>query len=304
MPAFGFHDFIVGPARETSRDSGSFTERLDKVLGAEEGCSRTLARRLIDAGAVFVNGSRVVRQSTLVRSGDRIRAPEQLPPLPAVTLGEPLHRDRNILALNKPVGVPAAPTPLGIRGTLPELARVQLGLKQRPIVVHRLDVDVSGVMVMALDRVGAKRVTAWFTEGKARKWYRALVSGAPPESQGRIEIGIGKDLGCSGRMRADPAGDSARTDYRVLDEAAPFGCTALELRLHTGRTHQLRVHLAWLGCPVLGDRWYGGRQVVAGPDSVPVPRLCLHAHRLEVEGGTRRGADLLIEAPVPDFFAR
>jgi RluA family pseudouridine synthase len=299
MPAFHFHDFIVGSELETGTDSG---RRLDKVLGVQEGCSRTLARRLIAAGAVFVNGRRVVRQSAPVCAGDRIRAPDQLPPLKEVDLGKPLHRDRNILALNKPVGVPAAPTPLGIRGTLPELARVQFGLHLRPIVVHRLDVDVSGVMVLALDRVGAKRVTGWFTERKARKWYRALVAGAPPEAEGRIEVGIAKDPGCSGRMRADTAGDSARTDYRVLDEGAPAGCTALELRLHTGRTHQLRVHLAWLGCPVLGDRWYGGPNVVSGPDARPVPRLCLHSHRLEVVGGTRKGADLLIEAPMPDFF--
>jgi 23S rRNA pseudouridine1911/1915/1917 synthase len=294
MPAFSFHDFVVG--------SDVVSQRLDKVLGVQEGCSRTKARKLIDAGAVFVNGRRVVRQSSPVRTGDHIRAPEQLPPLVAVDLGEPLHRDRHLLALNKPVGVPAAPTPLGIRGTLPELARVQYGLGTRPLVVHRLDVDVSGVMVLALNRAGTKRVTSWFTEGKAQKYYRALVAGEPPEAEGRIEERIGRDPARSGRMCVHRSGDSARTDYRVLSETAPSGCTALELRLHTGRTHQLRVHLAWLGCPVLGDRWYDGPLVV-GSDGTPVQRLCLHSHRLEVVGGSRKGADLKLEAPVPDFLA-
>lgn len=300
MPAFGFHDFVVGE----DIVSGIVSQRLDKALGAQEGCSRTMARKLIDAGAVFVNGRRVLRQSSPVRVGDRIRAPQRLPPLPAVVLDEPLHRDRHVLALNKPVGVPSAPTPLGIRGTLPDLAREQLGLGRRPIVVHRLDADVSGVMVLALDRAGAKRVTSWFTEGKARKWYRALVAGAPPQAQGRIEVGIARDPARSGRMRADGAGDSARTDYRVLGGAPP-GCTALELRLHTGRTHQLRVHLAWLGCPVLGDRWYGGPQVLDGPDGAnqPVGRLCLHSQRLEVAGEGPGGADLVLQTPVPDFLA-
>ncbi len=295
MPAFGFHDFVVG--------SDIVSQRLDKVLGQRSGCSRTKARKLIDAGAVFVNGRRVVRQSSPVGAGDRIRAPEQLPPLPSVVLGEPLHRDRHFLALNKPTGVPAAPTPLGIRGTLPELARVQFELKSRPLVVHRLDVDVSGVMVLALNRAGTQRLTGWFTEGKARKFYRALVSGKPPAAQGRIEESIGRDPARAGRMCVHRSGDAARTDYRVLPDLAPPGCTALELRLHTGRTHQLRVHLAWLGCPVLGDRWYDGPLVVES-EGTPIPRLCLHSHRLEVSGGSLKGADLLLEAPVPDFLAR
>ncbi len=300
MPAFHFHDFVVG--------SDVVSQRLDKVLGLQESCSRTKARKLIDAGSVFVNGRRVVRQSSPVRAGDHIRAPEQLPPLQAVVLDDPLHRDRHFLALNKPVGVPAAPTPLGIRGTLPELARVQFDLGSRPLVVHRLDVDVSGVMVLALNRAGTQRLTSWFTEGKARKYYRALVAGGPPAAEGRIEERIARDPARSGRMRAHPSGDSARTDYRVLPEAelveaVPPGCTALELRLHTGRTHQLRVHLAWLGCPVVGDRWYDGPLVV-GSDATPVPRLCLHSHRLEVAGGSIKGADLNLKAPVPDFFAQ
>jgi len=294
MPAFSFHDFVVG--------SDVVSQRLDKVLGVQEGCSRTRARKLIDAGAVFVNGRRVVRQSSPVGAGDHIRAPEQLPSLKPVDLGAPLHRDRHMMALDKPVGVPAAPTPLGIRGTLPELARVQFDLGSRPLVVHRLDVDVSGVMVLALNRAGTQRLTSWFTEGKARKYYRALVAGEPPEAEGRIEERIGRDPARAGRMCVHRSGDTARTDYRVLPDLAPPGCTALELRLHTGRTHQLRVHLAWLGCPVLGDRWYDGPLVVES-EGTPVPRLCLHSHRLEVAGGSIKGKDLSLEAPLPDFLA-
>ncbi len=228
----------------------------------------------------------------------------RLPSAVTVDLGEPLLRDRHLLALQKPVGVPSAPTPLGIRGTLPELARVQLGLSSRPMVVHRLDVDVSGVIVLALDRVGAKRVTSWFTQGRARKWYRALVSGRPPADRGQVEVGISRDPGRPGRMRPDPAGEAARTGYEVLSSAPP-GCVAMDLRLYTGRTHQLRVHMAWLGCPVLGDRWYGGQRLVTAGDgsTLPVERLCLHAHRLEVAGAGPGGSDLVLESPVPDFLA-
>ncbi|MFH2005208.1 MAG: RluA family pseudouridine synthase [bacterium] len=299
MQRFRFHDFVV--------PDPLVGERLDKVLGAQQGCSRTLARKLLDAGAVFVNGRRVRRASLVLRAGDRVRAPEQLPPDAHVELGPPLYRDGRVLVLDKPSGVPSAPTPLGIRGTLPELARQQLGLPERPIVVHRLDVDVSGVMALALNRAGARVVTSWFTGGLARKWYRAVVQGSPPERQGRIDAPIGRDPARPGRMRIDPQGDAARTDYRVL--GAPAGlpeCTELELRLHTGRTHQLRVHLASLGCPVVGDRWYGGARRLVDDTGAErsADRICLHSHRLEVTGAGPGGAALVFEAPVPDFFAR
>jgi 23S rRNA pseudouridine1911/1915/1917 synthase len=107
-------------------------------------------------------------------------------------------------------------------------------------------------------------------------------------------------------MRVAPGGDPARTDYRDLGLVPGYpGCRALEIRLHTGRTHQIRVHLAHLGCPLLGDRWYGGRHRVtnAAGQAVPVTRLCLHAARLELPLGGDPGGELAVfEAPLPDFL--
>lgn len=294
-----FHELTVPPEA-----SG---ERLDKVLGAEPGFSRTLARKLIDAGAVFVDGVRTRRAARPVAAGERIRAPRGLPPTSGEDLGpRVLHRDRHLLVVDKPAGVPSAPTPLGVRGTLPDLLKNQLGLRELPRVVHRLDADVSGVLALALDREGARRLTAAFEAGTARKWYRAVVRGALPAPAGTVEAPIARDPARKGRMRVAPGGDPARTDYRDLGEVPGYpGCHALEIRLHTGRTHQIRVHLAHLGCPLVGDRWYGGpRRVADGAGAlVAVPRLCLHAARLEIPLGADPSGPLTVfEAPLPELL--
>ena len=299
MMEFGFHEFVV-----TASQQGI---RLDKILGAREGCSRTLARKLIDAGAVFVNDRRVRRASQPVEAGDRIRAPDQLPPVLEVDLASRvLHRDAHVLVVDKPAGVPSAPTPLGIRGTLPHMLREQLGLSREPTVVHRLDSGASGVLALALTRTGAQRVSQWFTGKSVEKWYRALVVGSPPASAGTLDWPLARDPGRPGRMRVSPQGAPSRSDYRVLGTPEELtGCTGVSLQLFTGRTHQLRVHLAELGCPVLGDPWYGGRRVLTDPAGrrVTAGRLCLHAHRLLVTGAGPRGSRLELEAPLPDFFA-
>lgn len=285
---------------------GSAGERLDRVLGAQPGFSRSLARKLIDAGAVFVQGARTRQASRPLGAGERVKAPTGLPPLPEVDLGpRVLYRDRHLLLVDKPAGVPSAPTPLGIRGTLPALVSEQLGLGQLPLVVHRLDRDVSGVMALALSREGARRLTLAFERGLVRKHYLALISGSPPEKEGTVEAPIGRDPARRGRMRIWPGGDAARTGYRCLGAEPGYpSCTRLELRLYTGRTHQIRVHLAHLACPLLGDRFYGGplRVKDAQGRAVSVPRLCLHSARLELPLGAVEGPLSCFEAPLPELL--
>ncbi|MDY0002258.1 MAG: RluA family pseudouridine synthase [Polyangia bacterium] len=285
---------------------GAAGERLDRVLGQAEGFSRSLARKLIDAGAVFVNGARTRRASRPMSPGELIRAPRSLPPIPRAELGPRiLHRGEGILVVDKPSGVASAPTPLGIRGTLPWLLSEQLGLPALPIVVHRLDLEVSGVMALALDRRGARLLSKAFEGGLARKHYFAIVSGAPPAIEGEVEAPIGKDPGRRGRMRVAPSGDPARTGYRRQGAPSGYqGCEQLSIRLHTGRTHQIRVHLSHLGCPILGDRFYGGPRRVRSAEGswVTVPRLCLHSHRLELPLGGRAGELMTFEAPLPELL--
>lgn len=281
-------------------------ERLDKVLGAHPALSRTLARKLIDSGAVFVEGRRTHRASRAMAAGERIRVPRELPTLVEVDLvPRLLHRDERLLVVDKPAGIPSAPTPLGVTGTLPALLAQQLGLGRLPLVVHRLDRDVSGVMALALDKEGARRLTAAFQAGSVRKWYHALVAKAPPLEAGTLDAPIGRDPCRRGRMIVSGGGDPARTDYRVTGAVPGYpGCHVLELRLHTGRTHQIRVHLAHLGCPLLGDRWYGGPRRITSlaGKSVPVPRLGLHSLRLELPLGDPQGPLEVFEAPLPELL--
>lgn len=282
-------------------------QRLDRILASALGWDRGTVVEVLAAGAVFVNGRRTTHGARTLRVGDRLRTPRSLPAVPKIDLvGRVIHRDRHLLVVDKPAGVASAPTPQGARGTLPALLAEQLGLARPPTVVHRLDRDVSGVLALALSRVGARTLTAAFESRRARKWYRAWVAGAPAPPEGRIEEPLGRDPTRRGRMRVTAGGDPARTDYRVLEPAsATRSFSELTVRIHTGRTHQIRVHLAHLGCPILGDRWYGGpRAVTVEGTRRPVPRLCLHAERLELPRG--EGADsgerMTFEAAVPAFL--
>ncbi len=280
-------------------------QRLEHVLVDAAGMTPDVVQGLLEAGAVFVNGKRSRSGGRVLRVGDRVRAPRSLPPVPRVDLTRRvIYRDPEILVVDKPAGVASAPTRQGARGTLPALLQEQLGLPEAPVVVHRLDRDVSGVLALALSRAGARRLTAAFERGEARKWYRGLVHGAPPETTGRIEAPIGRDPQRPGRTRVDPRGDAARTDYEVLVPASEHQAhSELCLRLHTGRTHQIRVHLSHLGCPLLGDRWYGGPGFtrIEGQRQT-VKRLCLHAERLELPWGAP-GTSPDDEAPVSCFEA-
>jgi RluA family pseudouridine synthase len=167
-----------------------------------------------------------------------------------------LYRDGLMLVIDKPAGVAVHPGP----GRGPDLESgfdaLRFGLPHPPALAHRLDRDTSGCLVLGRHAKALRRLGALFAEGKIEKIYWAIVNGRPRQDEGRIEAGLRKLVrGHGWRMVADPAGQSAVTDYRVL--GAEESRTWLELRPHTGRTHQIRVHCATLGCPVTGDPVYG-----------------------------------------------
>jgi 23S rRNA pseudouridine1911/1915/1917 synthase len=163
--------------------------------------------------------------------------------------------------------------------------------------VHRLDRETSGVVVLARTRPAAAALSAAFREGNARKTYLALCARAPSPPEGRIAEPLAADPQRPGRRRVDPAGEPAATAYRTL-RVGPGGEALVEAQPETGRTHQIRVHLAHLGAPLLGDARYGGPRRVL---ELAVPRVMLHALRLEV-AHPASGARLLLEAPVPEDF--
>jgi RluA family pseudouridine synthase len=188
-----------------------------------------------------------------------------------------LYRDALMLIVDKPAGLAVHPGPKGGPNLEDLLDGLRFGLPNRPELAHRLDRDTSGCLVLGRHHRALRRLGRLFAGGQVEKAYWAVVEGAPPAVQGRIDLPLGRRNQTRGWwMKVDQGGLPSITDYRVLGSAE--GLTWLELQPRTGRTHQLRVHLAALGCPVLGDPIYG-RARAADPGRAP---LHLHARALAV----------------------
>ena len=237
--------------------------RLDLAVAAKFGISRRKAREQISAGRVQVNRRRVAVASREVTERDQLTLlPEQ-----AIAL-RVLREDGDWIAFDKPAGIPTQPARDRKQTSLEDLARSQY---RSIYVVHRLDTPTSGVVLFARNRESAARLSELFASGEMKKTYLAIAEGTIA-AETRIETPV--------REKA------AATIVRPL-RASQFG-TLVEVDILTGRTHQIRIHLASIGAPVAGDRRYGS--------TINAPRLMLHAWRLEHAGVGR------IEAPVPPEF--
>jgi 23S rRNA pseudouridine1911/1915/1917 synthase len=281
---------------------GEANERLDRFIAARGGISRGLARRALEAGGVFVDGRRCKVASRGVWPGQTVdvnleeggREGASAGPLERSRL---LYADEWMVAVDKPAGVPAQPTLTADRGTIADLAGALVG-GEPLVVVHRLDLETSGVTVLARTREAAAALSEAFRAGAPRKTYLALTARAPIPAEGRVDAPLGPDPLRPGRRMVSAGGDAAATEYRTA--RAGERAALVEARPETGRTHQIRVHLAHVGAPLLGDARYGGPRRVL---ETSIPRVMLHAARLELaHPGT--GAQLLFEAPTPaDFLA-
>ena len=204
-----------------------------------------------------------------------------------------LYRDALMLVLDKPAGI-AVHAGGAVRGkTLDQyFDALRYGLPRRPELAHRLDRETSGCLVLGRHARSIADLNLMFREGTVGKIYLAVVAGAPPDDEGRIELKIGpKDKGRGWHQKVDEEkGLPALTTYRVLGRAKDRAL--VELNLHTGRTHQLRVHMAGIGCPILDDRIYGG------PASTGGPMLHLHSWRVTVPLYKKR-PPVEVEAPLP-----
>ena len=199
-----------------------------------------------------------------------------------------LYRDGLVLVIDKPAGIPVHSGPGGGPHLEHWFPLLRFGLPQPPALAHRLDRDTSGCLVLGRHKKALRRLGRLFADGRVEKVYWAIVAGVPANPAGLIETGLRKETrGTGWRMVVDPAGQQAITDYRVLGIAN--GRTWIELRPRTGRTHQIRVHCAALGLPVVGDPAYGG------PDDAP---LQLHARSLGLPLYPGR-PPIAVTAPVP-----
>lgn len=285
--------------------------RLDAwIAGQCDGFSRSRVQGLIRAERMRVNGTIVVRPSFKANPGDVVTLAIP-PPVPAEPQPEDIplrivHEDEHIIVIDKPAGLVVHPAPGHLDGTLvnallhhcPDLAGI--GGVARPGIVHRLDQDTSGLMVVAKTEAAMRVLTREFaSHANIRKTYLAVVHGAPAPAEGRVENLIGRCPWDRKKMAiVERNGKVAVTNYRTLS-AGPR--SLVECVIETGRTHQIRVHMASLGCPVVGDAAYGrpgwDRQLVPPP-----ARQLLHAWKLSLKHPVTR-AQLAFEAPPPPDFA-
>ena len=255
--------------------------RLDRFLSErEKDMTRSRLHSLISEGWVNINGQQA-RPAQRVKAGDRVVL--TIPPTreydvsPQSIPVDLVYQDAEIVVVDKPAGLSVHPGPGHPDGTLVNalLARCPdiqgIGGVHRPGIVHRLDKDTSGLMVVAKTERSHHSLSAQIKERKVRKGYLALTVGVPPQDEGTVDVPIARDPRHRQRMAVVLDGRESRTHYRVLEDLGSHAL--LELDLETGRTHQIRVHLAYLGYPLYGDGVYGRRSPV-------LERHFLHASAL------------------------
>ncbi len=284
-------------------------ERLDSLLALLADVSRSQVRRWIDEGRVRV-GDAPARASLRVRAGDRIHA-EPPEPLPCTVEPEPiplavLHEDEDLIVIDKPSGLVVHPAPGHPGGTLVnallhhcgDLAGV--GGVTRPGIVHRLDQGTSGVMVAAKNDAAHRSLAEQFHDHTIEREYRALVRGLPGSDSGRIERAIGRHRRDRKRMSVHvEIGRDATTRWRVLRRYPRSERSWLSIHPETGRTHQIRVHLASIGLPIAGDPVYGRARRAGGAGAdAGLERPALHAALLGFRH-PRSGERLRFSAPLP-----
>lgn len=283
--------------------------RLDKYLVA---ClpefSRSRLQNLIENGFILVDGNVAHKSGQMINRGNNIQvhipAPELTQLVPETIPLDIIFENEDLIVVNKPAGMVVHPAAGHISGTLvhavlahaPEM--VGIGGEKRPGVVHRLDKDTSGLILLAKNDLAHRFLQEQFRQRKTIKTYLALVDGKPPTPSGRIEAPVGRDnvhrklMAVTGINK----GREAVSEYRTLESFREH--TLLEVHPLTGRTHQIRVHMKFLGCPVAGDTIYGHKHA-----TIPLKRQFLHAIKLSILLPSET-KPRTFEAPLPSELER
>jgi len=284
-------------------------ERLDRLVAILTGRSRAAAAALVAGGAVRVGDDVVTAGKHRVADGDEVEVDVGPDPGPLV-VADPsvpvpvVHEDDDVVIVDKPAGLVVHPGAGHATGTLvhgllaryPEIA--QVGEPDRPGIVHRLDRDTSGLLVVARSERARRALVRALSAHQVERSYLALVVGLPEADTGMVDAPIGRSNRAPTRMAVSTRGRQARTRYAVEARWDDPGVALLRCRLETGRTHQIRVHLAAIGHPVVGDDTYSrGR-----PPPVASPRLFLHATRLAFDHPVD-GHRVTADSPLPADLA-
>lgn len=280
-------------------------ERLDRVVSLLAGVSRAEATGLIDAGGVALDGNTTSSGKIRLAAGQRLVVDTSL--LPQVPLPGPdesvpvrvVHLDEHLLVIDKEPGIVVHPGAGNADGTLvngvlarfPEISTV--GDPTRPGIVHRLDAGTSGLLVVARTQVAYEGLVDLLSRHEVERRYVALVWGVPDSPNGTIDAPIGRDPRDPLRMAVVASGKEARTHYRVVRRYEQPVVSLLECELETGRTHQIRVHLAAIGHSVVGDGAYGGHR-----NSLVMSRPFLHAAGLRFRHPVT-GVEVSVESELP-----
>ncbi len=279
--------------------------RIDLAINRKfSGISRTLAQEMLKNGEIKIGGQ-VVKPGLKVKGGEEVaiafRPDEVAPEIKATDLNFPvLFEDRYLIAINKPAGLVVHPgagkeQTTVVSALLGHTKLSPVGAPTRPGVVHRLDKDTSGVMILAKTREVHRKLAEAFAGHDLEKEYLAIIQGHIVNRKGRIEVAIERDKIHRKRMKATSAdkGRMAISQFEVLEYLK--GATLVKVRILTGRTHQIRVHMAFTGHPLLGDVTYGGKRHERRAEHF------LHSHRLGLKH-PMTGKPLSFEAPIPARF--
>ncbi len=277
--------------------------RLDVLLAEASGLTRSRVARLMEQGCCLVDGRPETKAGAKPKAGAAIAltvpAPKPAKPEAQDIPLEIVYEDDALALVNKPCGMVVHPAPGHEDGTLVNALLYRLdslgsvGGEERPGILHRLDKDTSGLLLVAKTDAAQLSLSAQLAERTMEKHYRALVSGRMSEARGFIDQPIARSKKDRQKMAVDPDGRPAQTEWTALAEGR--GSTLLDVHILTGRTHQIRVHMLSVGHPVLGDPIYGSGR------ALPMPRLMLHAYSLSFDHPAT-GERMTFTAPVPEDY--
>lgn len=283
-------------------------ERLDVYISSkDENMTRSSAQRQIINGNVFVNGKKITKVAYKVSENDEIVVEkEEAKEIELKAQDIPIdvvYEDNDIIVVNKPKGMVVHPANGNPDGTLVNAVMAickdslsGIGGEIRPGIVHRLDKDTSGLLIVAKNDKAHVNMSEQIKKHEVKKTYVALVRGVVKENEATIDMPIGRSNSDRKKMAVTKTGKNAVTHIKVLKRYDKY--TLLEINIETGRTHQIRVHLAYIGYPIIGDYIYSN-----GKNEFGIIGQCLHAKSLEFKHPIT-GEKMKLEAPLPDYFQK